>query len=805
MIARTIGLWLESLLHDFRFALRMLRKAPGFTIVVILTLTLGIGANAAIFSLLDAVLLRTLPIERPEELERLGGYFSYPLFRELRTRNEVFSGLAARQTVPVSVSAAGRTERAVAEIVSGNYFEVLGVRAMLGRTFTSADDRVPMGHPVAVISYHEWRQRLSGDPAIVGKQLRIDNYPFTVIGVAPPAFFGVEAGTSVDMWLPVMMQPQVFGRGQSSFDNSGWGWLNLFGRRAPGVGEARAREALNLTFHQIVEEGHQKLFRPGSDVAIQLASGSTGFSRLRGEFENPLYVLMAVVVVVLLIAAANVANLLLARSTARRHEVGIRLALGAGRSRLIRQFLVESTLLGIAGGCLGFLVTGWAVQLLLSSLPAERVPLTLDFHADARLLCFTLTISLAASVLLGLAPAIRATRPDVNHSLTGSKLLVVSQVSLSLVLLIGAGLFLRSLRNVVAIDAGLNTEGVLLASLDPELNGYAPLQVVNFYRQLRARLLELPGVRAVGMSEAAVLSGEFSSVGLIVPGNPRPGGPARGILQNRVDGDFFQATGGAIVRGRDFGAQDTPTSPKAAIISERAARYFFGEIDPLGARVRLGGVDNVTIIGIARDSKYRSVREEPSRISYVSFQQDERPSGERTIYVRTDGEPLALAGALRRTVQALDRDLPLYNIKTFAEQKDESLARERLVATLSGFFGALALSLASIGLYGVMAYNVQRRTREIGIRMSLGAARGVVMWGVAREGLMLLLAGVVIGLPLSWSLSKLLTSQLYGVAPGDPVTVLAATLLLAAVAACAGYLPARRASSVDPMLALRTD
>jgi predicted permease len=423
------------------------------------------------------------------------------------------------------------------------------------------------------------------------------------------------------------------------------------------------------------------------------------------------------------------------------------------------------------------------------------------------------------SVLFGLAPAVQATQPDVNRSLkdgnaitdlsshpfTGHRVLVISQVALSLLLIIGAGLFLRTLRNVVAIDAGLNTEGVLLTSINPELNGYMPPQIVNFYRQLEARLGEEPGVRAVATSEAAVLSGDFSSVGLIVPGHPRPSGPARGILQNRVDGDFFQAIGSSIVRGRDFGPQDTERSPKVAIITEQPARYFFGDNDPLGARVRLSGVDNVEIIGIARDSKYRSVREEVPRISYVSFQQDERPSGERTLYVRTDRDPRALTGVVRRIVQTLDHDLPLYNVKTFSEQKQESLVRERLVATLSGFFGGLALLLASIGLYGVLAYNVQRRTREIGIRMSLGAARAVVMWGVMREGLMLVVTGIAIGVPFSVLAAKLVSSQLYEVTAEDPLTLIAAILILAGVAGCAAYVPARRACAVDPMLALRTE
>jgi predicted permease len=525
---------------------------------------------------------------------------------------------------------------------------------------------------------------------------------------------------------------------------------------------------------------------------------------------------------VLLIACANIANLLLARSSARRKEIALRLALGAARSRLIRQLLTETTMLGLLGGTLGFLFSIWSVRLLLGFLPADRLPLVLDARADVRLLGFALVISLATGVLFGLAPAIQATRPDVSASLTDSparqrggrfelrKALVVSQVTLSLVLVVGAGLFLRSWRNAIVIDAGLNTENVLLASMNPDLNGYAPGHVENFYRQLAARLRDLPEVRSVGMSESALLSGGYSQVGLIVPGRPLPPpgrdpNGDRGILLNKIEGDFFQAAGGAILRGRDFGPRDTVSRPKVAIINQTAARHFFAEEDPLGKKVRLSGVENVEIVGIARDSKYRNVREETPRIAYTSLGQDERPPGERTIYIRTAGDPLPLVAALRREVQTLDHDLPLYNVKSFAEQKSESLTRERLIATLSGFFGALALVLASIGLYGVMAYSVQRRTREIGIRMSLGAMRGRVVWMVLRDCLLMVAMGIALGIPLSLWLSRLVTGQLFGVTPGDPVTLAVAALMLTAVAALAGYLPAHRASRIDPMAALRCE
>jgi predicted permease len=818
---------LENLAQDLRYALRAMRRSPGLTAVAALSLALGIGANTAIFSLMDAVLLRTLPVDKPEELERIGvmdgsspGFtFSYPMFRELRQRNQTFSGVFARAATPVSLVATGRTERGVVELVSGNYFSVLGVRPLLGRVLADADDRTPLAHPVAVLSYRYWNRRLAADPGIVGKTVRIDNYPFMVIGVAPPAFYGIEVGSAPDAWIPMLMQPQIFGRGRPSFNEVGWGWLSIFGRRSPGIGESKARAGLDVAFQQIRSEGGvARFWRRSNDARIYLEPGSKGLSRLRGQFENPLYVLMAAVALVLLIACANIANLLLARSVARRKEIAVRLALGAGRARLVRQLLTESTLLGLLGGSLGCFLAAWTVPLLLRFLPADRLPFALEVHLDARLLGFAFFISAATGVVFGLAPALQATRPDVAPSLKdegsdhapGSRgfelknALVVAQVALSLLLLVGAGLFLRSLRNAAAIDAGLNTESVLLASVNPELSGYSPPEIANFYHQLEERLRELPGVRAVGASEAALLSGESSSVGLTVPGRPLPpSGPARGILMNRIGGDFFPATGGAVLHGRNFGPQDTAASPKVAILNQTAARYFFGGEEAVGRKVRLSGEENVEIIGVARDSKYRSVREETPRIAYESFEQDRRPSAERTIYIRTTGDPLSVAPALRREVQALDKDLPVFNVKTFAQQKNESLVRERLIATLCGFFGALALALASIGLYGVMAYSVQRRTREIGIRMSLGAARGTVLRMVLRDCLRMVMAGVALGFLLSLWCGRLVSSQLYGVSPADSVTLAIAGLILTTAAALAGYLPALRASRVDPLVALR--
>jgi len=811
--------FLETTAKDFRYAVRMLARNPAFAAVAILSLALGVGANTAIFSLTDAVLLRMLPVDKPEELELIGVMdgpapmfsFSYPIFRELRRRDQAMSEIFARASVPASLIVARQTGRGVAEMVSGNYFRALGVQPAVGRLFTDDDDRVPLAAPVAVVSYRFWREQLGADPEAAGKQIHIDSFPFTVVGVAPAAFFGVEVGTVPDIWVPMMMQQRVFGSAPA-FDNSNWGWLSVLGRRRPGMSEAQAQAGLNVAFQQVAREDRGKFWNHPSEIAICLEPGGKGLSRLRGRFENPLYVLMAVTAVVLLIACANLANLLLARATARSREIAVRLAMGAGRGRLIRQLLTESLVLALAGGAGGYVVSGWCVNLLLRFLPAEgNRPVAVHVAADVRLMGFTLLVSIGAALLFGLAPALRATSPELagalknDGSATRSRrfglksALAMVQVALSLLLLVGAGLFLRSLRNATAIAIGLKTENVVLATMNPRLSGYTPEQTAAFYSLLETELRGKAGVRAVGFSEAPWLSGAFNQVGMQVPGRPDPPG-GRSILVAGVGGDFFDAVGIRILRGRGFGLQDTAGSVKVAVISQLAVRYFFGEQEPVGKTVRMGG-QLVEIIGVAADSKYRSVREDMPRVGYLS--QAQSPAAERTVYVRTAGNPVPMMAAVRSTVRGLDRSLPVYDVKTFAEQKSESLVRERLIATLTGFFGALAVLLAAMGLYGVMSYGVGQRTREIGIRMSLGADRGTVVRMVLRDCFAMVAAGIAIGLPLSAWLSRLVESELFGVRPNDPATVAGATLLLAGMGVLAGYVPARRASRVDPMRALR--
>jgi predicted permease len=814
-------MFFEDLWRDLVYAIRGFGRSPALVCSALLSLGLGIGANTAIFSLIDTVLLRMLPVEKPEELEKIawqwGDGFTYPTFQELRRRNQVFSGMVARCVVPAGLVGAGRAERGVVEMVSGNYFSLLGVRPILGRALVDDDNRLPMGNSVAVLSFHYWRERLAADASVVGKIIRIDNYPFTIIGVAPPAFFGVEVGSASDVWVPIMMRAQEPPSGPSLRDADQA--LRILGRRLPAIAESQAQAALSVTLQQIEDEEAERNSRRAWHVKVNLEPGSKGFSRLRGDFENPLYVLMAVVALVLLIACVNIANLLLARSAARRKEIAVRLALGAGRARLVRQLFTESVLLGVLGGALGIAFAAWGVHLLLHYLPATSPPIALQVGTDARTLAFAMAISIFTGLFVGLAPALQATRPDLVGSLEDArmllrvaarrfelgKVLVVLQVALSLLLLVGAGLLIRSLQNVAAIRLGLDTQNVLMASIDPSQSGYTPTQSSNFCRQLEARLRDTAGVRAVGTSLEPLLGGLYDTMPLIVPGRPLPP-HGRQVMTHWVGGEFFRTTGITIVQGRDFGSEDTTGAPAVAIINETAARYFFGDEEPIGRRIpadESGGRNTIEIIGIASDSKYTSVREDTPRILYFRSEQGQTPAGQRTIYLRSSGDPTRFIAALTGAVHDLDRNLPVFNIKTFAQQKAESLVRERLLATLSGFFGSLALLLAAVGLYGVTAYTVLRRTHEIGVRMSLGADRLTVIAMVLRGALAMTMAGLAIGLALSQWLSRWLTAQLYGVGPSDPVTVATACVVLTAVSVLAAAIPAWKASRVAPMVALR--
>jgi predicted permease len=823
----------DEMFQDLRYGVRMLLASKMFTLVAVLSLALGIGANTAIFSLLDAVLLKTLPVKQPEQLVLVGAAppdqplrgvpFSYPVFRELRDKNAVFSGMFAWSGLPMSMSGGGQTERVLGELVSGHFFAVLGVNPHLGRVFTEADDQSPGAHPVAVISYNFWQRRFGADPGIIGQTISLNGYPFTVVGVTAQGFHGIQVGVAPDVRVPLMMNNQVRPGGSPVFENRRNGWLAVMARLKHGLSLEQAQAGADTVF-QIIREpdvrrntGDTADDRFGRSIRLRLESAKNGVaSNLTRQFGQPLRVLMYLVGVVLLIACLNVANLLLARATTRQKEIAVRLALGAGRFRLVRQLLTEGFLLAALGGALGLVFARWGTGLLLSFLPQGRIPLVLEIKPDLRVLGFTLGVTLLTGLLFGLAPALQATRPNLIPALKNEtvvvaggrrrwelrRLLVILQVALSLVLLVGAGLFVRSLRNLQTVDDGYHTDQVVTMALDPAQSGYKAEQLRSFYDQLSERVAALPGVKTATYTYYVPMSGGFSRYGIEVPGyQPRPG-EDMGVLQNQVGAQFFATFGIPLLAGREFNAQDTPESPKVVIVNESLARRFFGAESPLGRRITLENYKDLEIIGVVADAKYRTLKEALPQTAYLPFSQYSTLR-ERTLSVRAAGRASALVAALRREVRGLDPQLPVFNIKTFAEQINESVSRERLVALLSSFFGLFALLLAALGLYGVMAYAVVRRTREIGIRMALGAQVGNVLWLVLRETLLLIFIGIAIGLPVALAASRLTEGLLFGLTANDPLTLALAVLVLIAIAALAGYLPARRAARVDPLVALR--
>jgi predicted permease len=828
--------WEDEMFQDLRFGARMLLKHKGFTLVAVLSLALGIGANTAIFGLLDALLLKPLPIRQPERLVILNiakpgqperGYssFSYPVFREMREKNTAFAGMFARSGLQISVSGGGQSERVQGEEVSGNFFSVLGVNAAIGRLLTEADDQTPGAHPVAVLSFNFWQRRFGADPQIIGQTIRINDYPFTIIGVTSQGFHGVEVGSAPDVRIPLLMDRQVRPKpGPPIFEQRGSWWLSVMARLKPGVSIEQAQDATD-TVYQIAREpdvrrntGDTADDRNFRSLRIYLDSAKTGASNLSRQFSQPLVVLMCLVGVVLLIACLNVANLMLARATTRRKEIAVRLALGAGRFRLVRQLLTEGFLLSAMGASLGLLFARWGTDALLGFLPQGRALEISIFGPDLRMLGFTLGVTLLSALLFGLVPALQATRSNLIPALKNDtvvavggvrrwelgRLLVIAQVALSLTLLVGAGLFARSLRNLKMVDNGYHTDQVVTMALDPAQNGYKIERLRNFYSQLSERLAALPGVKAVTFTRNAPMSGSYSRFGIEVPGYQQLPGEEMAVLFNQIAPQFFGAFGAPMLLGREFNAQDTPESPKVVIVNQSLARRFFGAENPLGKRITLENYKDLEIVGVVADAKYRNLKETAPQTAYVPYSQYEQ-LGQRILCVRATGEASALAPAIRQEVRNLDPNLPVFNVKTFTEHINESVSRERLIAMLSSFFGLFALLLSSLGLYGVMAYAVTRRTREIGIRMALGAQTTSVLWLTLREALVLALIGIAIGLPTALVSSRLTEGLLFELTPTDPLTITVATLVMIFVAALAGYLPARRAAHVDPLVALRHD
>jgi putative ABC transport system permease protein len=687
------------------------------------------------------------------------------------------------------------------------------------------DDQVPSGGmPVAVISYRLWQRRFGGDSSVVGKQIAIEERPFTIVGVTPPEFFGLQVGSAPDFWIPLATEPLL--RPTSWLRSGNYNWLSVVGRLKPGISSDKARADLDLIFNQVlmerasrIENEHDR--RQFLSQKIQVTSASNGLPRLRQQFSKPLLILMVVVAVVLLIACANIANLLLARATSRRREFAVRLALGASRYRLIRQLLTESLLLSFLGGLAGLLLAFWGSSLLVHLMSSSQTPIKLELGPNPSVLAFAALASLLTNVLFGVAPALRATRINVNHALkenslaaSGSrsgtvlgKALVVSQVALSLVLVIGAGLFVRSLRNLKTLDAGFDRDNVLLAGLDPGKAGYKDAALANFYSRLVEQTRQIPGVQSASLSMLTPISGGSVDYPASVEGYAAQPNEDPTVYVNSVSARYFETMGTPLLLGRDFNEQDGVNTSRVAVINETMMNYYFRGTNPIGRRVTLGRDQAMTIIGVVKDAKYVSLREVTHRTVYKNCMQGEKLSGSLTLEVRTIGKPESVVNALRKEVGVLASNVPLMSPRTLARQVDQSLIQERMVATLSGFFGLLALLLACVGLYGVMSYNVARRTSEIGIRMALGANRSDMIWMVFRESLVLVVLGIAIGVPVALAAGRLAASQisglLFGLSVTDARTVGLAMFLLTVVTMLAAGLPARRATKVDPLVALR--
>jgi predicted permease len=829
----------ERLGEDLRFGLRMLWKDKGFTAIAVLSLALGIGANTAIFSLVDTVLLKMLPVKNPEQLVVLERgdvppgpqrTLSRAFYEQARAQRETLAGVCTFETDPhVNVAVDGQAEVAKAQRVSGGFFAVLGVNPLLGRTITEEDDK----DPVVVISHRYWRRRFAADPAIVGRSISLNGHPFTIIGVTPPEFFGAVVGEAPDLWAPMMMSEQI-SPGYSIQHNQVY---PILARRKPEVSEQQARTLLTglLRRTALEEIGIEiEIWSPEKQQALRqqtvaLTSASQGLAyfgnlpSVRAQFSEPLRILMAVVGLILLIACANVANLSLARATTRRKEIAVRLALGAGRSRLIRQLLTESLLLAGLGGALGLALAWWSKRFLLEMVASGRNPISLNVTLDARVLAFTAAASLLAAILFGLAPAWRATAVDLTPALQDSsrsarrgarlglgKSLVVMQVALSLSLLIIAGLFVRSLAKLYALDAGFKKENVLLVSTDARMIGYQDKQVAALHQRLLERFQTIPGVRSASLGGGLLSEGGALNLGILhIQGRPAPPLGQRGVrrneLVNGVGPEYFETAGITILRGRSFTARDFDgeSGQKVRIVSETFARYYFGEDDPIGQRFGYNAEKSgeFEIVGVVKDARHGGPRGLTRGVIYSpSFGQKAT-----TFQLRTATDPTRIIGAVRQAAREIDANLPLYHIKTLARQIDESLMQERLISTLSSFFGLLSLLLAGIGLYGILAYAVSRRTREIGIRLALGAQPGAVLRMVLRQGLILTLFGVGIGLAASLGATRLLVSQLFGITPTDPVTFIVAPILLLTVALLACLVPAGRATNVDPLIAIRQE
>jgi putative ABC transport system permease protein len=837
----TVG-FLETLWQDLRYAARLLRLNPGFASVAILSLALGIGANTAIFQLLDAVRMRMLPVKDPQQLAEVrfppktirGGSFSSrqpvltnPQWEQLRGHRDPFSGMFAWSTRRFNLVARGEGRYVEGLWVNGEFFDVLGVQPLLGRLLGPTDDHRGCGASGLVISYPFWQREFGGDAAALGRKLILYGHRFEIVGVTPASFFGVEVGRSFDVALPLCSEALLAGADSVLDDRKAW-WLAAIGRLKPGWTVERATAYLQTISPSIFQATLPGGYRPKDtqdylNLKLIAAPAGSGVSNLRNQYSSPLWMLLGIAGLVLLIACANLASLMLARASAREREIAVRLAIGAARSRLMRQLLAESLLLAAIGAALGIILAQNLSRVLVASLSTGSNPLFVDLALDWRVLGFTAGLAMVTCVVFALVPALRATSADPGAIMKTSgrgiasnrgrfslrRVLVVSQVALSLVLLVGALLFVRSLRNLLTLDMGFRQEGMLVVSIDVERPDFPAARRRAFHRDILDRIAVTPGVMSAAETAIVPVSGNGWNDYVDIQGSSPS---ARGkLISNfsRVSAGYFKTMGTPLLAGRDFISQDTIASPQAAIVNESFARKFLKGSNPIGATFGVEGDPNkpepkYLIVGLVKDSKYQSVREDFAPIGYLAASQEEKPNQGAQFLIRSDLPLNALIPAIKRAIMEFDLEIQL-NIRVMKTQIRETLLWERLMATLSGFFGVLAGVLATFGLYGVISYMVARRRNEIGIRIALGADRGAVIELILREAAVLLGIGLGIGTAVALAAGATARSMLFGLQPYDPGTIVLAIAILGAVALAASYLPARRAARLDPMIALREE
>ena len=845
--------WLETLGQDIRYSLRMIKQSPMLSAAVILSLGLAIGANTAIFSLVNGVLLKMLPVKDPSQLvllswasngpagwmalngstnrdaagRTISASFSEMQFERMRDQNQTLSDVFAFARVyQLNVSAGDQSDVASGQEVSGGFYKGLGVRAVLGRTLTDDDDK-PGANPAAVISYQYWKDRFSLDPNVIGKSVYINGVQFTIVGVTPAAFAGaLDVVDPPELTIPLATEGQIHWSAPAR-DKTWYWWLRIMGRIKPGVSYDQVQANLEGTFQQTALQGHRDYFTKNpkrvdrdklATPSLVVTAGGHGVQESKEEFETPLTILMIVVGLVLLIACANAANLLLARAGARRREIAIRLAVGASRRRLIRQLMTESLMMAAAAGIVGVVLAFWGKDLAIAMIQATS-PEKVNIPAlDVRVLAFTAGVSILTGLLFGIAPALRATRLDLTPALKENsasqgrggfrfglgKGLIALQVAVSLLLLVGAGLFLRTLRNLEHVDYGFDANNLLLFDINPGLNGYRTQRLADVYQRLADRLNAIPGVRGATCAEAPLIAHQQDITnGLLIPGSNAPKDAQ--VFMNHVGPTFLETMGIPVLLGRGLARSDGEGSPKVVVANKAFADVFFPGDNPIGKRFKFeeSDKDYLVIVGMTGNAKYDSLRGDSPPTLYLPYLQDVENLGGQTFSVRTAAVPLSLVPAVRQALLSIDPNLAITRIKTQVEQIDESLSQERLFAGFTLAFGALAVVLSCLGLYGVMSYSVSRRTNEIGIRMALGANSGRVLRQVMRETMLTVTVGVILGVVASLAAGKLIASMLFGLTASDPITIAGSVAALAAVAAIASFLPARRAAKIDPMDALR--